>query len=271
MAWRLCCEAGIAEKIGKLVYGRECLSSLKEHLRGTDYVMSARLNSNTMVVVCRGTIGIEDNPRDWMNNLGTLLVPLNSGKAKNIFRSVYNRFSHNKKPLVHSGFYDSSNNIIGSLKKELISFKIQNPTGKVVLTGHSKGGAMAQILADEVSALGFEKEQIEVITFGAPKVGNHAFIEHIMEKANIKNIINDKDAVPSILFGNYKMVPNIFKVSIDHVEAAKKEGFTQFRGMVAAHFMAYTFHYYPSKKSRELLKKMNPKGFEAVYGVFENR
>ncbi|MDR2832995.1 MAG: lipase family protein, partial [Streptococcaceae bacterium] len=136
-------------------------------------------------------------------------------------------------------------------------------------TGHSKGGAMAQILANYVSELGFSKEQIEVITFGAPKVGNHAFTEYIMSKAQIKNIINEKDAIPALTFGNYKHVPSIFKIPTNLVEEAKKEGFNGFGGMVASHFMAYTFNYYPSKASRELLKRMNPIGFKAVYEVFE--
>jgi len=270
MAWRLCCESGIAHKLGKLVYGRERLTRLKEHAKGADYAMSARLRDDTLLIVCRGTIGFTDNPNDWLNNLGTLLVPLASGKSGNVFSSMYNRVKNRKNPLVHSGFYDAANNLLESLTKELISFRNSTPNGKVFLTGHSKGGAMAQILAAQVADLGFAKEQIEVITFGSPKVGNHAFTEYIMEKAMIKNIVNDKDAVPSLLIGNYKHVPSILKIPDTHVDAAKNEGFTQFRGMVAAHFMAYTFHYYPTKKSRELLKRMNPKGFEAVYSVFEN-
>jgi hypothetical protein len=269
MAWRLCCESGLAHRIGKLVYGRERLRNVKEHSKGADYAMTAHMNDDTFLIVCRGTLGITDNPNDWLNNLGNLLVPLGKGKAANALSSVVNRIKHRQSSLVHSGFYDSVENVSQSVMKELTHFKNQSRNGKVIITGHSKGGAMAQIFADRVAKNGFDSNQIEVITFGAPKVGNNIFADYIAKVAAIKNIINESDAIPTISVGNYKAVPPFLRISSKIVEEAKKEGFTQFGGQVAAHFMAYTFNYYPSKESRELLKKINPIGFEAVYGCFQ--
>lgn len=271
MAWRLCCESGLAHRLGKLVYGRERLTKTKEHHKGADYAMSAHMNSRTFVIVCRGTIGITDNPNDWLNNLGALLVPLASGKASNIAKSVFNAVAHRKTPLVHSGFYDSVKNISSGVINELISFRNQVPNGKVFITGHSKGGAMAQIFAELVAQHGFTKEQIEVITFGAPKVGNKAFGQYITEKAQIKNIVNKHDSIAGLAVFNYKPITECVKqIPSALVHKAKEEGFTQWGGLVAAHFMAYTLNYYPSEESREALRRLNPNAFHAVYEVFLN-
>jgi hypothetical protein len=50
------------------------------------------------------------------------------------------------------------------------------PLPRIILTGHSLGGALAVLAAHELQReLGLPSEHLSVYTFGAPRTGNHAY------------------------------------------------------------------------------------------------
>ena len=54
---------------------------------------------------------------------------------------------------------------------------LANTDTRVLLTGHSLGGAVATLLAERLVSMGIDKDRVPVITFGAPAIGNAAFAE----------------------------------------------------------------------------------------------
>lgn len=75
--------------------------------------------------------------------------------------------------LVHAGFAKE----YMSLEPEILSVIDPSTFDRIVLTGHSLGGAMATIGAVSLRAK-FPTTQIEVFTVGCPRVGNSAFAEY---------------------------------------------------------------------------------------------
>eukprot|EP00294_Goniomonas_avonlea_P009026 CAMPEP_0114552686 /NCGR_PEP_ID=MMETSP0114-20121206/7254_1 /TAXON_ID=31324 /ORGANISM="Goniomonas sp, Strain m" /LENGTH=424 /DNA_ID=CAMNT_0001737573 /DNA_START=30 /DNA_END=1304 /DNA_ORIENTATION=+ len=109
----------------------------------------------TVFVVFRGS----DEGRDWQRNIDfhTVNCPLPGCKGK-----------------FHKGFYSGC--LIA--KEQLV--KIVNALGlsHVVITGHSLGGAIAQIMALEATVsdkLKANTYEVGLVTFGSPRVGNPEF------------------------------------------------------------------------------------------------
>ena len=80
----------------------------------------------------------------------------------------------NNEILVHKGFWQymqdgffSEKTFEGEpLGEKLVKNLRADKSQKIYITGHSMGGAVAELLAAKLSDMGVEKEQIEVITFG---------------------------------------------------------------------------------------------------------
>ncbi|CAL5228579.1 g11737 [Coccomyxa viridis] len=134
-----------------------------------------------------------------------------------------------RRPLVHSGFLKSwtRNAFNTRVIERVLQIIREAPSGKtpdnpfrVIVTGHSLGGALAQLAAHEIStAAAAEGLYIRVVcyTFGAPRVGNHAFArEYTKLVPHTWNMINHQDAVaraPKFL-GLYKRAGQ--RVHINH-------------------------------------------------------
>ncbi|KAJ6721658.1 hypothetical protein OIU85_024720 [Salix viminalis] len=110
---------------------------------------------------------------------------------------------------VHSGFisaYDSVRIRIISIIKLLISY-IDNgaePPFKwhVYVTGHSLGGALATLLALELSSSQLVKRgaiSVTMYNFGSPRVGNKKFAEAYNQKVKDSwRVVNHRDIVPTV-------------------------------------------------------------------------
>ena len=82
-----------------------------------------------------------------------------------------------------------------------------NKSYTLIITGHSLGGAAATLSAARLISMGVKPEQIEVITFGAPAVGNAAFAAKFEPIINLKRVVIAGDPVTGVLqtiVGGYK-------------------------------------------------------------------
>ena len=104
---------------------------------------------------------------------------------------------------VHQGFQDYTEVMINSdfatkLREELMS----SPSEKLYITGHSLGGAVAVLAAAQLVEAGVNRvnpNQIEVITFGAPAVGNADFAEKFKDKFKFQRISMSGDPIKKAL------------------------------------------------------------------------
>ncbi|GIL75751.1 hypothetical protein Vretimale_15289 [Volvox reticuliferus] len=103
---------------------------------------------------------------------------------------------------VHQGFQWSWTH--GGFNEEVLEwirgYRAQHPHGKIMVTGHSLGGAHAVLCAlDVVRMLGkyLPYSHLMCYTYGAPRVGDHAFASlYNKEVAETWHIINGNDVVP---------------------------------------------------------------------------
>lgn len=109
-------------------------------------------------------------------------------------------------PKVHRGFYEF---VQSGLMAQAVGtdgtahfiseILLANKNSKILLVGHSLGGAAATITGAALLNLGVGPEQIEVITFGAPAVGNAAFAAKYEPVLNLTRIVIEGDPVTGVL------------------------------------------------------------------------
>lgn len=109
------------------------------------------------------------------------------------------------KPLVHKGFlqyvqdgFFSANSSGEILGLDLVEHLKQCPEDKIYITGHSLGGAVAELLTARLLDMGVNSNQIETITFGAPAVGNKTFVDMYEPKMNLTRITMKGDIVKNL-------------------------------------------------------------------------
>jgi hypothetical protein len=119
-----------------------------------------------IVVAFRGTLPF-DSPdkgqivRDWLSNVDAILVA-----------------EPGMPGLVHQGFRDALNVLWPAMQPEVLALARANPTLPLYVTGHSKGGAVANLgalrCADLLQSNGLGNALV-VCTIAAPRAGNAAF------------------------------------------------------------------------------------------------
>ncbi|KAL9651925.1 hypothetical protein ABK040_000269 [Willaertia magna] len=105
--------------------------------------------------------GTEGNLADWSENF-EIAKTLSKPDGKNIGS-------------IHSGFLDEYLTYRASLLNFVTNF-IENNHTKIIVTGHSQGGALASICAVDLGyVLSVPKHRMKLITFGAPAAGDSFF------------------------------------------------------------------------------------------------
>ncbi|XP_057547410.1 uncharacterized protein LOC130825969 isoform X2 [Amaranthus tricolor] len=110
---------------------------------------------------------------------------------------------------VHSGFlsaYDSVRTRIMSLIKKAIDFiddaEQSHPKWQIYCTGHSLGGALATLLALELSSTQLAKSgaiSVTMYNFGSPRVGNKRFAQVYNERVRDSwRVVNHRDIIPTV-------------------------------------------------------------------------
>ena len=149
--------------------------------------------NNIYILVATGTEDLKDVETD----LQTKRVPFPAGKkGENV-------------PTVHHGFYNALDKEFFNLPREefggltvsekLVAELKDSSNKKLYLTGHSLGGAVATLAAASLSESGIPAEQLEVISFGAPAVGDAAFAETYKDKFVLKRIVTTRDPIAGVL------------------------------------------------------------------------
>ncbi|MDD6134542.1 MAG: lipase family protein [Selenomonadaceae bacterium] len=132
------------------------------------------------------------------------------GKTPQEFKAMAEMGDHNgSRPLVHQGFNDYVQVALFQQPLEVFGQRTageflaqelrENPEEILYLTGHSLGGASATLAAARFADLGVRPEQLQVITFGAPAVGNETFARLYEHKMNLTRITMAADPVKSVL------------------------------------------------------------------------
>ncbi|CUS15272.1 unnamed protein product, partial [Tuber aestivum] len=142
----------------------------------------------TITVVFRGSMSL----RNWFTNIQLLW------KDASVF-------CPNCK--LHSGFYNAFINAFPPILTSVNSLRAQYPSYKLVVTGHSLGGALATITATEFRRLGYTTE---LYTYGAPRIGNNKFSEFVTQSSGNYRVTHLNDPVPRlppVALGYYHISP----------------------------------------------------------------
>lgn len=153
-----------------------------------------------------------ENAKDAKVDLRTRSVPF-GGSSVEEFRDVAQQDRHaTSYSLVHKGFDDytmtalfhepvdlAGSGACETMGEHLAQELRAHPTEVLYLTGHSLGGAAAILTAARLSDMGVRPEQLRVITFGSPAVGNVAFARYYEKRMRLTRIVMDGDPVAAAL------------------------------------------------------------------------
>ncbi len=164
----------------------------------------AHKNTTTQGVEClvilRGTDGIE-----WEGNMN-ICPPDSQGNY-----DVYNGQNWNG---THDNFQHAANDMEDLLKEYLDFCNINNENTKVVITGHSRGAAVSNLLAKTLSDESDFLPEITAYTFATPNVAPY---DETMEcYPNIFNFCKNKDFITCIPLSNYNW--NYWKYGKTYIE-----------------------------------------------------
>lgn len=105
---------------------------------------------------------------------------------------------------VHRGFHSELEKFVDIMRNDKI-FKLEeracrideiSKNTKILLAGHSKGGAIATLVGCYLAKLGISKANLEIYTFGAPPVGDREFANLCKDRVNLFRVVNKNDPVP---------------------------------------------------------------------------
>jgi len=131
----------------------------------------------TVTIVFRGSQELGD----WMTNL--------RAKDENFYDRGY----------VHQGFRHASKLFLKTVRqkgelRQHIPEILENNT-KIILAGHSLGGALATIIGCHLIEQGVKKENLEVYTFGTPPIGDENFCNYYENRFALHRFVNQNDVV----------------------------------------------------------------------------
>jgi hypothetical protein len=96
----------------------------------------------------------------------------------------------------HDGFVDAWNEIYPQAKSAVGSALAANPGYRLIISGHSLGGAVATLGAAYLRRDGFAND---VYTYGSPRVGNAAFTNFVTAQAGAEyRVTHGQDPVPRL-------------------------------------------------------------------------
>ncbi|MFN3403779.1 MAG: lipase family protein [Cytophagaceae bacterium] len=168
---------------------------------GMDNKYQIYLNGNTAIINVRGSTAKKIS---WLENINSAMIP---AKGTIITKEdTFNYcFANHPKAAVHTGFALG----VAFLRADLLhQIKNLNKDGiyNFILTGHSQGGALCNLLRSYFEHLPAgvisEKNNFKTYTFAAPMVGNKEFNEEYSklycENLSSFNVVNPSDPIPTM-------------------------------------------------------------------------
>lgn len=110
-------------------------------------------------------------------------------------------------PAVHRGFNDYVQTAFftpdeeGRMGMDYLIAPLKAKKSKLYITGHSLGGAAAIILAARLSTMKADPNKMDVLTYGAPAVGNEKFADFCEGKFRLRRMVISKDPIEGIFQG----------------------------------------------------------------------
>ena len=107
---------------------------------------------------------------------------------------------------IHYGFQTAYNTIVSQMKSNLKTLQASYPSAtKLVVTGHSLGGALATLFAMDM-LVNEKASNVNLVTFGSPRVGNTAFSQFtnsLITGTNLRVTYNNDviTVLPLVLMG----------------------------------------------------------------------
>jgi hypothetical protein len=151
---------------------------------------------DVVVVAYRGTLApggpnVRDTIDDWINNAQARMVQWeNAG--------------------VHHGFLDSHLALWGEVERAIEQRLAAGPSRAIVVTGHSKGGALAVLGATAIRRR-WPEFPIHVVTFAAPRAGGRAFADaYAAMRIPTLRYENRADLVPNLPLGGRPSQPVVW-------------------------------------------------------------
>lgn len=148
---------------------------------------------NTLVIGFRGSE--ETGITDWITDLKFMQQVFPYGDSDNNVK-------------VHFGFIEAYK----SVREAVLDAAKKTPHKRIITTGHSLGGAIAQLAALDIQ-YHLPGKEITCYTFGGPKVGNANFVKSYNKRVpNTFRIVNGVDSVPDLPLGAYEHCGECFTV-----------------------------------------------------------
>lgn len=155
--------------------------------------------------------------------------------------------------LTHEGFLNATTHTMKKLDMYLTNYGIDKDNVKFLVTGHSRGGAVANLLAKELIDI-YSKENVYAYTFATPNTTLSPMYNNI-EYAGIFNFVNPQDFIgyiPLESWGFHK-----FGTTITFDTADTADNYSEKYEKVKSLFYTYSHHklnaYEDTKKLEEFL------------------
>jgi predicted lipase len=154
---------------------------------------------NTLVVVFRGT----QEPEDFLTDIDI--------RKQIIGHEVYDGELLDAE--VHTGF----NKAYEAISKDIAGWIHTKSKKKIIIAGHSLGGALATLCAYDISK-NMPNKAITCVTFGSPRVGNNVFKEEFDRNIyESYRVVNGVDLVTKLPFKRWFWMNWCFAAGYRHV------------------------------------------------------
>lgn len=172
---------------------------------GARFLVAKKEDPDGAPIYLLAIVGTETN-EDRKIDLKADKVYFAGSNAKEFRINANKKDVPNTEAKVHRGFNEfvqaGPSAILRNTQHSRLSFPdllMADKRSKLYLTGHSLGGAAATLAGARLLSMGINPEQIEIITFGAPAVGNAAFAAKFESVLHLTRIVNSGDPVSSVL------------------------------------------------------------------------
>jgi len=225
---------------------------------------------NKYQIYQKGTIAIINlrgstaKKMSWLENIHSAMIPA-KGTMKVAGEDFTYCFARDTTAAVHSGYALG----IAFLSKDILyHIDVLNREGiyDFIITGHSQGGALANLLRTYLENLQAEKvrkNNYKTYAFAAPKIGNKAFSEEYNDRYCVNNssfnIVNPADPIPTFpLSYNESLSENFKSLLFDNESFSFKKMVTNSVALLLEDNLSNYIKKLSVSASRQISKEVGP-------------